>query len=723
MTNGAQQGPLYTQPLPESKVAVIKSILKTAGAILLIIQFAFFHPFLAILSMVVYYFSLPGRYRTDQVAQCIEAFIRPGIGALLAGYVGWVLSRSVGFNLSGLLFFIGAISITAGFTCVLIYGLKNQGTWLQVIVTIILGVVISGVFGAAGAYSGGPYYSILSISSLIFAFYCVLPIRVPAMVGNTTVVVPILLSKGNTKIDDLKAKFGDALSGPERSLIGNAIFATLMALSLGNLIEMSGFGPTGAFEIPLITVILVTVWFLALVTGLFTTPEARPYVGSLVLIMAIFVFSFQYTGVVGTALFGNWWPTIEHGISIIAQPLGDAYSTVQNQMRCLQILMTNPALYSTTPGCGAPMPQTEAVGSVSAVQIEDLDAINGVTGENNIYADAPLIGTFTIRNAGDFVASNMWVKNETIQLKDPTKVSAAHPEQGYTPINDPNEGWGNNICKFESCTGTNPDVDGTCSWPPAGEEGGIYKDYKSLVTFKCGSPGTDGDIGKWEYKYTCVDEKGNTLKECVDNCDSGTKLYCHAGWFVSIPFKYGFTYSVNASAPVVVMNASVFQKKLLAKEISLEEKETKYTGGPVEIAIWTQKQPLRSGETSYGRLMIINRGDGKVKNLQGTIKFVNPNIKIRELKPISTYGGQITCASIETKSESPTFPIVKEETSFSFKADELEKDKINYCTFQFILDIEDTAIDSATGLFTTNITYSFEGEKRMEIQIGNAPIQ
>jgi hypothetical protein len=170
------------------------------------------------------------------------------------------------------------------------------------------------------------------------------------------------------------------------------------------------------------------------------------------------------------------------------------------------------------------------------------------------------------------------------------------------------------------------------------------------------------------------------------------------------------------------MNASVFQKKLLAKEISLEEKETKYTGGPVEIAIWTQKQPLRSDETSYGRLMIINRGEGKVKNLRGTIKFVNPNIKVKELKPISTYG-QISCASIETKSQSPTLPIEREEKSFSFKADELEKDKINYCTFQFILDIGDTAIDSATGLFTTNITYSFEGEKRMEIQIGNAPIQ
>jgi|GEM_PF-6534127 len=705
MVTGAQpqQGPSFAQtPMGERGSVIIRSIVKTLGAILLIIQFAFFHPFLAILSMVVYYFSLPGRYRTDKVTECIEAFIRPGIGALLAGYVGWVLSRTVGFNLNEFAFFLIPIIFMGVIIFILIYVLGGQITWREIVLTIILGLLLPGVSGIIGASSGGPYYSILSISSLIFAFYCVLPIRVPAMVGNTTVVVPILLSKGNTKIDDLKAKFDDALSGPKRSLIGNTIFATLMALSLGNLIEMSGFGPTGAFEIPLITVILVTVWFLALVIGLFTTPEARPYVGSLVLIMAIFVFSFQYTGVVGTALFGNWWPTIEHGISIIAQPLGDAYSTMQNQMRCLQILMTNPALYSTTPGCGAPMPQTEAAGSVSAVQIEDLDAINGVTGENNIYADAPLIGTFTIRNAGDFVASNMWVETGDIKLKDPTKASAAHPEEAYVSISE----WGNNKCIFQSCTGIEDKNIERCEW---NEE--IFKDYKALVTFKCGSPGTDGEIRNWTYKYTCVDEKGNTLKECVDNCDSGTKLYCHAGWFVSIPFKYGFTYSVNASAPVVVMNASVFQKKLLAKEISLEEKETKYTGGPVEIAIWTQKQPLRSGETSYGRIMIINRGEGNITSLNGTLRFNASAISISNIQVISEYPSSKGIDCGET------------DNSLSFNiTNGLTKDEMRYCTFSFNATT-DPNVDSATGLFATNITYSFEGEKRMEIQIGNAPIQ
>jgi len=704
MTNGANPNMQAAYEPRETGTVIVKSALKVAGAICLIIQFMFFHQFLAILAALIFYFTLPSRYRTDRVAECLEAYIRPGIGLFLSVYVGWVLSGAAGgIDFQSLVWYI-VFWLAVVLILIPVFLIFKSYKLLNTILPIVVAFIISLIFGTVHTTINPLFSSIFAISALIFAFYCVMPIREVSKIDEKQIIiVPVINAKRLEKAADF-------LSGENRDPIGNAIFAALMTMSLASLLQMSGFGPAGWFNIPIMTVIMCIFWFIALVIGTAATQEARPYVGSLVLIMAIFVFSFQYTGVVGTALFGNWWPTIEHGISIIAQPLGDAYSTMQNQMRCLQILMTNPALYSTTPGCGAPMPQTEAVGSVSAVQIEDLDAINGVTGENNIYADAPLIGTFTIRNAGDFVASDMWVKTEPIELKDPTKASAAHPEQAYVSISE----WGNNKCIFQSCTGIEAKNIERCEW---NEE--IFKDYKALVTFKCGSPGND--FKNWTYTIQCVNQntggidRGPCNGDCCDSsttCGTGdVKLYCHAGWFVSIPFKYGFTYSVNASAPVVVMNASVFQKKLLAKEISLEEKETKYTGGPVEIAIWTQKQPLRSDETSYGRIMIINRGEGNITSLNGTLRFNASAISISNIQVISKYPSSkdIDCG------------VADNSLSFNI-TNGLTKDEMRYCTFSFNA-ITDPNVDSATGLFTTNITYSFVGEKRMEIQIGNAPIQ
>ncbi|MEM5785542.1 MAG: hypothetical protein QW469_03355, partial [Candidatus Aenigmatarchaeota archaeon] len=522
---------------------------------------------------------------------------------------------------------------------------------------------------------------------LVAAFYVVPPERIEAKKENQTIII---IGK---KLENV----APYLSGNNYKKISDAIFLALMFTSVLPLLNLA-FTASGFSAI---FIIMFLLWALSLFTGL-SAPIARPYFGILLIGFATLIFSYQYTGVVGTALFGQWWAPIEHGISMVTEPLSGVWSSINQQMHCLQILISNPALYSTTPGCGAPMPPPPTpIGSTRAIEITEFQAVNYATGEQNINPQIPLIGSAIIENAGEFTANNIKVTLGEIKIKDPSKVSAAHPEEGYYPLSNY---WGDqdneNDCIFETCTGGKKSDDNKlCEWE---EQEGIFPGYKALLTFKCGAP---PDYKNWNVNYTCWDEKGN---EVSCNGSYKYKTYKGAGYFVSIPIEYEFNYVANASLPVEIMNSSVFQRKLLAKEITLEEKQTKYTGGPVEIGIWTQKQPIRSGETSYGKLIIKNNGEGTIKSLSAELELgLGQETSVGDINIIS--------GNCEKSEESAR--IIKMDL------ENLKSQESAICTFSYVVTISDNNIERKSTIYTATVNYNYSTTHKVELQISNAPIQ
>ncbi|MEM5772088.1 MAG: hypothetical protein QXO19_00940 [Candidatus Aenigmatarchaeota archaeon] len=671
-----------------SGILFMKFIIKCIIIILVAWQFLLIHKFLLLAFLFAVYFTFPGSYRTDRIYSMFEAWARMGIGIFLALYLGlifWIGPLTANQFLLEYLFFI-LIFLSIVFLVSVSFMDKISKIVLSILIIFLL-LVFSFIMNYFGIrYFDTQLTSIISLVLLVAAFYVVPPERIEAKKENQTIII---IGK---KLENV----APYLSGNNYKKISDAIFLALMFTSLFPLLSLA-FTASGFSAI---FIIMFLLWALSLFTGL-SAPIARPYFGILLIGFATLIFSYQYTGVVGTALFGQWWAPIEQGISMVTEPLSGVWSSINQQMHCLQILISNPALYSTTPGCGAPMPPpSQAVGSTRAIEITEFQAVNYATGEQNINPQIPLIGSAIIENAGEFTANNIKVTLGEIKIKDPSKVSAAHPEEGYYPLSNY---WGDqdneNDCIFETCTGGKKSDDNKlCEWE---EQEGIFPGYKALLTFKCGAP---PDYKNWNVNYTCWDEKGN---EVSCNGSYKYKTYKGAGYFVSIPIEYEFNYVANASLPVEIMNSSVFQRKLLAKEITLEEKQTKYTGGPVEIGIWTQKQPIRSGETSYGKLIIKNNGEGTIKSLSAELELgLGQEIPISNINIISGDCEKLEGSAIKMKN-----------------LENLKSQESAICTFSYIVEISDNNIERKSTIYTATVNYNYSTTYNVELQISNAPIQ
>lgn len=132
----------------------------------------------------------------------------------------------------------------------------------------------------------------------------------------------------------------------------NIIFAVIMVViligsgALNILPIVGGFfasfptwGLTGAFA-----ALFFIYWFVALISGMTSAPQARPYIGLLFIGFAFVAFTFGAGGehLVGSAFFGQWWPQVyQNSINIIG-PIKESFETFAESIGQGISLVTNP---------------------------------------------------------------------------------------------------------------------------------------------------------------------------------------------------------------------------------------------------------------------------------------------------------------------------------------------------------------------------------------------
>lgn len=742
----------------EVGLLTMKAMCKIGIIICLALQFAILHPFISLIIIFIGYFSLPSKYRTDRPYECFQSWFRlllgfmipvvlylvfTGRGAALA--VPWTAIGIFIVSIPDALFSVPESTLVlialAFFT---VFPRREEAEEGGAKIKLFLAGTRRDIsdFGSKVMEGSETIGLVLFIVFMLFAFM---------QLFATTQFTPWIAGFSILIFVFGSWKVGKALGIPSKfsAILGVVIGLAFIVLS-GIVITTFGgeWGwATGPLMIPMMAIFLLS-WMMGLSSG----REGRPYAGIFCLIFVLFAMSFQFTGTVGTIAFGAWWPTVYHYGSMVAEPIGAAWSSAAKSMEDLGLMMTCPSCY------WAKQLQTQQVetgkvtsgGTTRSIELTNFEAINYMTATLEIDPSIPLVGSIELENQGEFTASWVNVMLDTPKIKNPEEVSAAKPGVGIYNLS-------NDRCKFTSCTGTTKttttNTDDTCKWDTESYPGDM-----KLMIFKCAEDGwsnlkncechdpssgitTEKDIGcgsetkcgginsrstltggcecygpnREKTKDIDCDNCGSS--DCNDKCGEAIKVYKYGSWYLTIGFNYEFNYDANVSLPVEVMQQDIFEQRLLNKEIRLESKESQYTGGPVMVSLWTQKQPLRSGEESYGRISFINKGQGTVSDAELTLYIPNTvvsGISLTNPSYVSSSKLKEECKNFD--SLLPGYKTVNCKLKGSLADGE-------YATlmFSFIYSITDPTIDTKSLIFIGDVNYNYKTSKSTEFKIMQAP--
>jgi len=696
----------------------IKAFIKMFAGLFIALQFFLmpmpFVSFIALAVLFVMYFTMPTSYYEDEPYKTAEAWIKTLYGIFISLMLltiltpgGWPAVMGSAFSM---LMLVGLAAI------LVVVNINVKSKWYSIV--IALGVII--IFSM---FVGGLTAAVnpaLSIFYLSIAFFCVPPQPKGKRPGSApTIIVNNLINSGKNIATGkfLGEKYGD----DTLTKFSTALFIAFAGVGGYPIITWLTAAPLGGAGIPAGTIIVGAIWAMSFMAGLVSNREARPYLGIMIIGVAILAFSFQYTGTIGTAVFGGFWPQVSSGITAITAPMGPAWDQLSQSISDTKMMMTCPSCYYAEMERRQQQASSKVTegGTVKAIEQTEFRAINYAEDNPSIDPTIPLIGSVKLENQGTFTATNLAVTFGTLELIDPTQMSAADPNKGHKKISSDD-------CKFSSCTGSD-EADTTfpsktCNWkvlrktmPPS--------DIK-LLMFKCGQPSEynswSGDIQKCD----CFDVEKNEYVYEDGSCTgcSGLVTYSNADWMISLPLTYTYSYKSNVSMDnVEVMDRAVFDRKLLNNELTLFNAESKFSGGPVKIALFVQDQPLRSGEPSFGRISLINTGKGNVTG--GTLTLWLPSnlagvkLKNDEIKNVGSPGGL-------QEYERSTKTVDNVEYSYvTFKlTSTIEPTKSFSYTFSFTYDLS-TGVESKSMGFRGNVDYDYKTISEIQLPLIKAPLQ
>ncbi len=526
LENVAQGGELY--PINHWGALYFRAMLKVTGAVLITIQVLTFHLLLSLAFLFAFYFTLPTSYSTDRPYKSIEAWVRPVIGFLVSFLLYAVMS------------------------------VKDIGYAVMFLMTTVLFPPSLLIWFMTGFTEAIPAFSLFLLS---FAFFFTFPKVEEAEKGYKGGIT-------NKVIVDIRT----AAVGKQGERVGSIVFIFLMILALTSSLFWLSEG---------LKFVFIVIWVMSLAGGLLTGREGRPFVGLLMIGIALFAFTTTFTGVVGTAIFGQWWPQIQTFTEATFAPISDVSTQVSLGIGDAWLLVTNPTEYYRIikEREEAATSRVTTGGVIQSIEITEFTLFSSI-----LEPSEPLQGSIELENKGEFDAGEIILDLKAI-WSDPLGVA-------------PNEEVGS--LKTLVCTGDSTEEKGIgkCTWPAP-----IYQREIRAATFTYNKGSSWGDLANKE-----------------------NLVYTHAGESVDFVANLTFDYSVNVSIPLEVINQSIYEAKLLNGEIILEPAESQYSGGPVKATINTQKQPIKNEEASLIKASVFNEGSGSLLEIKSFTIFVHRNL-------------------------------------------------------------------------------------------------
>jgi len=562
---------------------VLKSVSKTAMFAFAIFDF-YRLPISKLIPLAiswVYYFKLPVSYKETHPFEMIEAWIRVGVGFVIAFlmYIAFIGSTQ---GLS--LLFMAIAFFCTSFPRHRRAEPEDAGQ-VRVNIAMIIGKRAADIIKNEKDILD-PYLN------MAFLFFMTLALM-RADVGLSGVLGSGLLMVFGIAVILL------ALQMEPSHVVWIYIIAALyFSIWSGVFGDIFGVGSTEN----MMQIMFFAVWMLSIITGLVGGKESRPATGILMIFMALFVFSFTATGVMGTSVFGYWWPQIASTVEAITAPIMPMLGQVQSGLGDAWLMMTNPMGYYDQMNKKniATKSVVKEGGTTKSIELLKTDLFTSTPGELEPLHDI-LLGSFQIQNQGEFFANQIelllwssWMDPKAIALVGQT----VEPTLTGT------------LEKFECSQTWNK-----CDLTTYGDQKGYSKWLEPTYPGEMRFVNFVYKKNQWD-----VGAAGN-LAECAYNgtpqldCSGQDYTFSHSGQQLKVNVNLTYFYNVNVSIPAEVMKQSKYRDLLMARQINLQELTSQYTGGPVKATLWSQRQPIRSDETSLFVASIVNDGGGTLNKV------------------------------------------------------------------------------------------------------------
>jgi len=439
-------------------------------------------------------------------------------------------------------------------------------SWLRPVFGFILALLFFGTFGGIGG--ANPVSN--SLFFITLAFFLSLPVSAttPDEELEGKVVLNVFTSKGYKRAQDALNKW---------------VFAIFMILALFFYLWQP---QARTFNMVFFT--FISIWLVSLIAGWGAGPESRPGLGVIMILISLFAFSSTYTGYMGQALFGYWWPQVQSATEFIGEAFGPMWIQVQKSMEDSWLLLTSPAAYYEKM-----MRETQATttklkqgGSPLSIELSRFELFTSVPGILDPKLE-PVVCAMELENKGEFNANDIKVE-VWAEWIDPE-------EQKGTMVGEINEieCSGSGLSSPYILSTAQP---GSCEW-----DVDTYPDEIKFCSFVFDK--------RWDDGIDLTETKSEEVES------ETIETYVHAAETVKFKLNYTYNYNVNVSIPLEIIDSNLYERLIGAREITLEELTSEYTGGPVKATLWSQRQPIRDEDRSLFVASIYNDGMGDLTNI------------------------------------------------------------------------------------------------------------
>lgn len=381
--------------------------------------------------------------------------------------------------------------------------------------------------------------------------------------------------------------------------MGFMIFALIGSGALGTNTGVFSFFNVGWQLSGTLAATFIYFWLVSAIGGFFSPPQERPITGALFLGAATIIYAVgPGSQDIGSALLGQWWPSINQGVTAISEPIGKMFGQLGKTFGDAFLLLTNPVGYATQLMNGSyannPVGETGAYG----VELSGFEV-------SPVFIGQPFMITANVKNNGAYNAEGLSIALK-VGGKAPEKQTSVGTPSLSTPISSKNPlSWPTKPLVI-SQIGIK---DNTCDRSENKDESICIHKYKSE---------SDKDIFTRQNIWQTVFSSQDGIK-----CEY---VYPYELRKKSIPINITLEYTYQSDSKVEVEFISKSEWDRLAKLDQLNQKlrfvKSEYSTAPVKFPIGTPglKNPILETQDFHVALNIMSdQQGGKIDSIESIV--------------------------------------------------------------------------------------------------------
>jgi hypothetical protein len=508
---------------------------------------------------------------------------------------------------------IRSITKVAAIIC-FAYGFKSMG---DIFNTFFIITCLGGYFALKLTYSPdrpGDFIESLLRFGILGCYF--IPFIVFAGIFNSYVLAAIAFAffaippmPETSKGQNLGEILSRGLSGQTAyyEMFDKLLFLGLMFFALlgsGVLGDLPLFGTLGWALTGTLKYTFIYFWVVALIGGFFSPARERPLTGILFLGGATIIYGIgPGSQDIGSALLGQWWPTVNQAVTTISEPISKMFSQLGKTFGDAFLLLTNPVGYATQLMNGSysnnPVGETGAYG----LELSGFDV-------SPVFIEQPFMITTNIKNSGAYNAEGVAIALSVGGKAPESTTSTGLP--GLNTVPNPELKVGNNTVTI-SGIGITTDCATKTAWADT-----VDKTYICVQNYA-----TSQGIDDLKAPFTRQNIWQAVFSSSGISC-SNSAIYQLRKKSIPINVTLSYKYQSDSKVPIEFISQAEWDRlaKLDQLNSRLQIIKSEYSSAPVQFPIGTPglKNPILETQDFHIALNLMsNQQGGKISGIDSIV--------------------------------------------------------------------------------------------------------